>query len=76
MRKKYFQVVNSDTPNIGQISIYGVIGDWYDEVSAKDFLTAFNTLENTRNRINIHINSIAVLYGWPLNCQCHKIFKS
>lgn len=57
MNNKYFQVVNSGTPNVGKISIYGVIGSWYDEINARDFLAAFNALESTCNRINIHINS-------------------
>ena len=56
-KKRYFEVVNSGTPNVGKISIYGVIGEWYDEVNARDFLAAFNALEMTCNRINIHINS-------------------
>lgn len=57
MKKSYFEVVNSGTPNVGEIKIYGLISDWYDEVSALEFLSAFNTLEAICNRINIHINS-------------------
>lgn len=54
---RYFQVVNSGDPNIGKINIYGLISDWYDDVNARDFLAAFNALEMTCNRINIHVNS-------------------
>lgn len=56
-KSRYFQVVNSGTPNVGEIKIYGLISDWYDDVNAIDFLAAFNALETMCTRINIHINS-------------------
>lgn len=56
-KNRYFKVVNSGTPNVGEIKIYGLISDWYDDVNAIDFLAAFNALEAICSRINIHINS-------------------
>lgn len=57
MSKRYFEVVNSGTTGVGKINIYGILSDWYGDVNAVDFLAAFNALEATCTRINIHINS-------------------
>lgn len=57
MSKRYFEVVNSGSTGVGKINIYGILSDWYGDVNAVDFLAAFNALEATCTRINIHINS-------------------
>lgn len=57
MSKRYFEVVASGTAGVGKINIYGMLSDWYGDVNAVDFLAAFNALEATCTRINIHINS-------------------
>lgn len=57
MRQKFFAVLNSDNPNVGEMKIYGVIGSYWDDNTANAFVSAFNSLEKTCERINIHINS-------------------
>lgn len=58
MKQKYFAVLNSGDPKVGEIKIYGVIGDWWgDANTANSFVRVFNNLESTCDRINIHINS-------------------
>uniref|UniRef100_A0AC34GEI6 ATP-dependent Clp protease proteolytic subunit n=1 Tax=Panagrolaimus sp. ES5 TaxID=591445 RepID=A0AC34GEI6_9BILA len=43
--------------NIGELKIYGVIGDWWDGNTSTDFLHAFKELEAKFDIIHIHINS-------------------
>lgn len=58
MKQKYFAVMNSENPKVGEIKIYGIIGAWWEEANtANAFVRAFNNLERTCDRINIHVNS-------------------
>lgn len=68
MDKRYFEVVASGNSGVGKINIYGIISGWYDDVNAVDFLAAFNALEKTCHRINVHINSPggSVYEGLPI----------
>lgn len=57
MKQRYFAVLNSDNPNVGEMRIYGVIGGYWDDNTALAFVRAFKNLEKTCERINVHINS-------------------
>lgn len=57
MKQKFFAVLNSGSADVGEMRIYGVIGSYWDENTANDFVRAFKALERTCSRINIHINS-------------------
>ena len=58
MKQKYFAVLNSGDPKVGEIKIYGVIGDWWEDANtASSFVRIFNNLAATCSRINIRINS-------------------
>ena len=76
MRQKFFAVLNSDSADVGEMRIYGVIGDYWDDNTADDFVRAFKALERTCSRINIHINSPggSVHDGLPI-CNMIKASK-
>lgn len=76
MRQNFFAVLNSSTANVGEIKIYGVIGSYWDENTANDFVRVFSNLEKTCDRINIHINSPGgnVHEGLPI-CNAIKASK-
>lgn len=58
MKQKYFAVLNSNNPKVGEIKIYGVIGGWWEDLNtANSFVRVFKDLESSCERINIHINS-------------------
>ncbi|MFD2741954.1 MULTISPECIES: head maturation protease, ClpP-related [Sphingobacterium] len=57
MKQRYFAVLNSQSPNVGEMRIYGVIGSYWDDNTANDFVRSFKNLEKTCDRINVHINS-------------------
>lgn len=58
MKKKYFAVLNSSDPNVGEIRIYGIIGAyWIKNSTASEFLETFQELEKKHSRINIRMNS-------------------
>lgn len=57
MKQRYFAIVTSSKDNIGELKIYGVIGDWWDGNTSTDFLHAFKELEAKFDTIHIHINS-------------------
>ncbi|GGH28324.1 Clp protease ClpP [Sphingobacterium alkalisoli] len=77
MRQNFFAVLNSSSPNVGEIKIYGVIGSYWDENTANDFVRVFSNLEKTCDRINIHINSPGgnVHEGLPI-CNAIKASKT
>lgn len=56
MKRPFFEVVQAKAGEAGTINIYGVIGPWWDETNANGFIRAFNALEKSHERINIHIN--------------------
>ena len=58
MRRNFFEVVNvGENSTIGELKIYGVIGDWWDGNTATDFVRAFQQMEREYDEIHIHINS-------------------
>lgn len=59
MRKPFYSVVTNSVATNGRINIYGVIGPdyWNDGVEAKKFVRDLALLENSYERIDIHINS-------------------
>lgn len=57
MKQRYFAIMTSSRDNIGELKIYGVIGDWWDGNTSTDFLHAFKELEAKFDTIHIHINS-------------------
>ncbi|MGJ1295543.1 head maturation protease, ClpP-related [Sphingobacterium spiritivorum] len=68
-KRVFFAVLNSGSPTVGEIKIYGFIGSYWDENTANDFTRAFSALEKTCERINVHINSPggSVWEGLPIS---------
>lgn len=62
--KQYFNVVTSDDAGVGEILLYGVIGQEYwwrdsdeDDITDLAFVKALRAMEKKHDRINIRINS-------------------